>query len=105
MFDDMGIELELGVLLVVTTVACNVFAEFEIETPRWRRLLKWTLIHGLTLGLYFVIGHWALMVPLFFGFLGGTVHLLWCRKHGIHPLYATPKRRYYQLRGWTLEVE
>ena len=23
-----------------------------------------------------------------------------CRKHGIHPLHATPRRRYYELRRW-----
>ena len=28
-------------------------------------------------------------------------HFVWCRRHGIDPLRATPRRRYYELRGWT----
>jgi hypothetical protein len=32
--------------------------------------------------------------------LGLVVHLVWCRKNGIDPLRATPRRRYYEMRGW-----
>ena len=98
----MGIELELLVLLALTTVGMIVFGVFEVETPRWRRLLKWTLIDGLTLGLYFAVGHWSLLVPAAGAAAGGTFHFFWCRRHGIHPLDATPRRRYYELRGWAL---
>jgi hypothetical protein len=32
--------------------------------------------------------------------VGLAFHLWWCKKHGINPLTAEPKERYYELRGW-----
>jgi len=96
----MGIELELGVLLVILVVGSSVFAAFEVETPAWRKALKWSLVIGLTLGLTGPMGHWALVVPVGLGVVGTTFHFWWCRKNGIHSLRATPRRRYYELRGW-----
>src|SRR5689334_5726485 len=95
-----GIEIELLVLLAIAIVGPGVFAVFEIETPWWRKVLKWTLMSALTLALYRAIGHWALALPVGLGLLGATFHVWWCRKHGIDPIHATPRRRYYALRGW-----
>ncbi len=36
----MGIELELYVLIGVLVLA-SPFAVFEVEKPRWRKVLKW----------------------------------------------------------------
>ena len=69
----MGIELELAVLLAIAVLGPSILARFEAETPAWRKV-------GL-------------------GVLGLSPHFWWCRRHGIHPLYATPRRRYYELRG------
>ena len=96
----MGIELELFVLLAIQTLGMSVFAVFEIETAIWRKLLKWTVLIGVTLGLYSFIGHWSLVVPLLGVAAGAAVHVIFCRKHGIHPIRATPRRKYYGLRGW-----
>lgn len=96
----MGIELELFVLLALTTFGMIWFGKFEIETPRWRRMLKWTIVDGMTLGLYFAVGHWALAVPLLLGLAGTAFHFVWCRRNGIDPLQASPRTRYYELRGW-----
>ncbi len=97
---EMGIELELGILLGLLLFGSEVFAPFEIETAVWRKILKWTLVIVLTLTLYGFIGHWAAVVPIGFSCLGLVVHFVWCRKNGIHPFRATPRKRYYQLRGW-----
>ncbi|MCH7474718.1 MAG: hypothetical protein IIA27_08600 [Gemmatimonadetes bacterium] len=96
----MGVELELSVLIVIMQLGTSFFAVFEVETPGWRKLTKWLIVHGGTVGLFFAVGHWALLFPLAAGALGTTVHFTWCRKHDIHPLRATPRRRYYDLRGW-----
>ena len=96
----MGIELELVVLLAVAIVGPAIFAVFELETAWWRKVLKWTLLSLLTLALYRLVGHWALVLPLGAGLAGLSFHFWWCRKQGIHPLRATPRQRYYQLRGW-----
>ena len=97
----MGIELELAVLLAVAVIGQSAFARFEIETPALRKIIKWFTMVALTLGLYALIGHWSLLVPLVMGAVGTTFHFTWCRRNGIDPLRATPVRRYYQLRGWT----
>lgn len=97
----MGIELELLVLLVISVVGQSVFGRFELETPAWRKILKWAFVVGATLGLYTLVGHWALMLPLLAGAAGTTFHFVWCRKNGIDPYRATPQRRYYELRGWS----
>ena len=97
----MGIELELGVLLAFSVVGQSTFARFEIETPASRKIVKWAVVVALTLGLYALIGHWTLLVPVLLGAAGTTFHFVWCRRNGIDPLRATPARRYYELRGWT----
>ena len=96
----MGIELELLVLLIVSVLGQSIFARFEIETPAWRKILKWSILVAGTLGLYTLVGHWSLLLPLLGAGGGAAFHFVWCRRHGIHPLRAIPHRRYYELRGW-----
>ena len=96
----MGIELELAALLAIAIVGPSVFAVFEVETPAWRKVLKWVIVASLTLALYQVAGHFALLLPLGLAALGTTFHFAWCHRNGIHPLRATPRRTYYEKRGW-----
>jgi hypothetical protein len=35
--------------------------------------------------------------------VGTTTHITICKKNGIDPLKATPRRKYYDLRGWKWE--
>lgn len=92
--------IELGVLLAIAIIGQATFAVFEVETPAWRKVLKWTLVSGLTLGLARLVGHWAVLLPIVGGIAGVVGHTVWCRRNGIDPLRGTPRRRYYQLRGW-----
>ena len=96
----MGIELELYYLLTAMTFGMVIFGRFEVETPAWRGILKWAIMILGTIGLYQAVGHWALLFPTFGLAVGGTVHIVWCKKHGIHPIHATPRKKYYELRGW-----
>jgi len=96
----MGITLDLSVLLAVAVLGPAFFAAFEVETPPWRKVLKWGLVIGVTLALTRAIGHWALLIPMLGGVAGVSGHLMWCRRHGIDPIRATPRRKYYELRGW-----
>ena len=101
----MGIELELFMLLMLQLLGTELFGHFERETAAWRKVLKWSIVHGLTIGLYFSIGHWALLIAPTLAGLGLTVHFAWCRKHGIHPVLTTPRQKYYELRGWQWPAE
>ena len=96
----MGIELELYFLLTFLTLGMVISRRFEVETPAWRGILKWTILILGTVGLYQVVGHWSLLFPAAGLVIGSTVHVVWCRKHDIHPLSASPRRKYYELRGW-----
>ena len=96
----MGIELELSVLLAIAVLGQASFAVFEVETPAWRKILKWGIVIGLTLALARMVGHWSLVLPIAAGVAGVIGHTIWCRRNGIDPIQATPRRKYYELRGW-----
>lgn len=96
----MGIELEWFSLLVLHVLGTSIFGRFEAETPWWRLTLKWAIIVSLTYVVYRFYGHWAMLVIVIPAFLGSAVHFTWCKKNGIHPLTAAPRRKYYELRGW-----
>ncbi len=93
-------EPELVTLLFIQLLGSTIFAVFELETPIWKKLLKWSMLDAITIGLYFLTGHWALLFPTIILITGITVHVRFCRKHGIDPLKATPRKKYYELRGW-----
>lgn len=93
-------ELELAVLLFFAIVGQSSFAHFEIETPALLKVAKWTVMSVVTLAFTRVVGHWALAFPIAMGIAGSTFHVWWCRRHGIDPIRATPRRKYYELRGW-----
>jgi hypothetical protein len=95
-----GIEIELVVLLILQTLGTSFFSKFEAETPVIKRLMKWMILNGVTIGSYFLVGHLSLIFPLFIMALGATFHFTYCKKNAIHPLNATPRKKYYELRGW-----
>lgn len=96
-------ETILIVLLGIQLFASTTFAKFEIETPLLRKLIKWLIIDGATIGLFYVIGYYSILLPVVMIGIGTTYHVIWCKKNGIHPLKATPKKRYYELRCWKWE--
>lgn len=100
----MGLELEWFVLLLICVIGKSIFSRFELETPAWRLILKWLIIIGITYSLYLSGGHSAAIGFIFgFLFLSLCVHFLWCKYHDIHPIKASPKEKYYQIRGWSLD--
>ena len=96
----MGVELELGLLIVIQIIGTSIFAPFEIESSPLKKIIKWMIIAALTIFLYVIIGHWSIIIPLIIPLMGLTYHIHWCRKNGIDPLKATPRKQYYKLRGW-----
>ncbi len=98
-----GIELELFVLLIIQTVFISAFAKFEVETPLIKKLVKWFLIDAVTIGLYYLVEHWAVIFPILGLVPGIIVHFTWCKKNRIDPWKATPRKKYYELRGWKWE--
>ncbi len=96
----MGIELEWFSLLILHVLGTSIAGRFEVETPWWRLTLKWGIVILITYVVYRWFGHWAMLAIAVPAVAGTVVHFTWCRKHGIDPWRATPRRKYYDLRGW-----
>jgi len=96
-------EIELAELLIIQLLASNFFARFEVETPAFKKITKWLIIYAITIALYYWLHHWALIFPLLALMPGTIYHFTWCKKNGIDPLKATPRKKYYELRGWEWE--
>ena len=92
---------ELFIAAVILAPASIVFGHFEEKTPKWRKLLKVAIFLGVTALLSATAGRfWALIWVFGLPALGSSVHVWWCRKHGIGVFSAKPRDRYYELRGW-----
>ena len=96
-------EIELAELLIIQLLASNFFARFEVETPAFKKIIKWLFIYAITIGLYYWLHHGALIFPLIALIPGTIYHFNWCKKNGIDPLKATPRKKYNDLRGWKWE--
>jgi hypothetical protein len=94
-------DLEWFVSAVLAATGITVFGHFEEKTPGWRRLSKWAFYFGGTALLSRGPGRpWTFVWILGLPSVGLAFHLWWCREHGIDPLTAEPRERYYELRGW-----
>ena len=101
----MNLSTLLAILLAIQVVGPTLFNRFATEVAPASLLAKWLTIHGLTIGLYFVVGAWSLLVPGIILALGVGLHVVVCVRWGIHPLWATPRRTYYERRGWAWPPE
>lgn len=99
----MGMEVELAELLVIQLVMTSFFARFEVETRASIKILKWIIIAKITFGLYYYFGHWSAIFPVVALIPGTIYHFVWCKKNGIDPIKATPRKKYYELRKWKWE--
>jgi hypothetical protein len=92
----------LLVLLIGHIIGVAFFGKFEAESPWWRAILKWSIIMGIIYGVSAAFGAGVTMYVLIGLFVVSLiVHFTWCHMHGIHPIQATPRKKYFELRGWT----
>ena len=93
--------LELLIALIIAPLGMLTFLRFAEGFPLWRRALKWAIYFGLTILLSMTAGRaWSLAWVLGLPVVGGTVHMWWCRKNGIHPISAEPRDKFRELMGW-----
>jgi len=50
-------EIELAELLIIQPLASNFFARFEVETPAFKKIIKWFIIYAITIALYYWLHH------------------------------------------------
>src|SRR5690349_5513083 len=99
--NEMNMEKVLLTLIIFQTLGFAVFGKFESEAPWWRSPLKWSFIIGIVWLVNFYFGELVTFIVLGSLYvLAMIVHITWCRAHGIHPIHATPRRKYFELRGW-----
>ncbi len=98
----ISMPIVLLVLLAIQILRTSILGRFEIETPIWKRLLKWIVMYGVTItvAFCFALGLWPLVFPVGWTVLDTVRHLVFCRREGIHPIYATPRKKLYELKGW-----
>jgi hypothetical protein len=92
---------EIALLSSLYALGQIFFANFAMQTPKWRRAIKFIFFTVLACVLSGLFGRvWFFVV---FGFLLGAlivIHAWWLPKHGINGLTGEPKEKYYALRGW-----
>ena len=97
-------ETELLALLFINVMGYGVFGKFESHSPWWRSVLKWSAMVGIVWTISSYFGHSAALIFLLaMMVLAIFIHVRWCTKHGIHPIAATPRKKYFELRGWKWE--
>jgi hypothetical protein len=95
---------EIAVITGIFAFGQIFFAQFAVDTPKWRKVLKVVLFITLACVLSAVFGRiwfFMLLAILFLAFI--VTHGWWLPKHGINGLTAEPKEKYYALRGWPLK--
>ena len=102
-------DLTTDTLWFEIAIICGMFAfggiffgHFEEHTPKIKRVLKMFLFIIIEIALSKYLGRgWAM------GFLGALIlgviyiHGIWLPGKGINGLTGEPKRKYYELKGWT----
>jgi hypothetical protein len=89
---------DVAVISTVFAIGNILFGRFVEHQPRWRRVLKWGLVLGVTLVLAQTLGRaWAygwMVVP---ALLALWVHVVWLPRHGVNGWTAEPRDRYRDL--------
>ena len=92
---------DLFLMAALHLVGHILFGAFEERSPKARKLIKVAFLLGITALISSAFGHpWSLVWVFGMFTLGGVFHLWWTLSHGIHPLTAEPRDKYYALRGW-----
>ncbi len=94
--------IDLAVMASLFALGNILFGHFEERVAKWRRVLKFAVVMGLTALLDAWTGRVGAWVFIVGGLtLGLTVHFVYLGRHGINPWTAEPRDKYYALRGWT----
>ena len=98
----MNAWIDMAAAASIFAVGNILFGHFEYGTAKWRRILKFVVVTGLTGLVARLGGHaWAAAFITSLAGIGLTAHFVILRKHGIDPWTAEPRDKYYALRGWT----
>src|SRR2546423_392642 len=99
----MNLWIDVAVMATMFALGNILFGQFEEKTPKWRRVLKFLLITGAVTAISAGAGRvWSAALVGALLAVAAVIHGWWLPKHGINPLTAEPRDKYYALRGWKL---
>lgn len=91
---------EVAIVMTITGVGSILFGHFEEHKPKWRRLLKITIILAAVLAISATIGRiWAFGLLAVLLLLVLFLHAWWLPKHGVNGWTGEPREKYYELIG------
>jgi hypothetical protein len=94
--------IDLAIFIVLYLLGFLVFGHFERYAGLPRRIGKIVVLVGITALISATAGRpWSLIWDFGIMGVGLTFHFWWALAHGIHPITAEPKAKYYALRGWS----
>jgi hypothetical protein len=97
---------DVALILFVFAVGNIFFGNFEMRTPKRKRLFKVLFFSVLAAALSAAFGHGAVFALLgVTGVFAVIVHAWYLPKHGINGLTGEPREKYYALRGWKLDAD
>jgi L-asparagine transporter-like permease len=94
--------MEVAIVATIFAVGNILFGHWEVETPKWRRLLKFLIVLAVTILLSRTFGRlWAFIFVGILALAALIVHGFWLPwRYGINGWTGEPKEKYYALRGW-----
>jgi hypothetical protein len=97
---------EIAIVSIVFAIGNMVMGHFEEQTPKLRRVGKYILVTTLICIVSVSFGRVAAMVLLGLSILPLLyIHSYYLpRKKGINGWTGEPKARYYQFRGWSMNI-
>ena len=89
---------DVSIVFGIFAVGNILFGHFEEHHPKWRRLLKVSIILSLALLLSYFNFRWLFYVILFaLAIAVSYIHIVWLPKHGINGWTGEPKDKYLKL--------
>jgi hypothetical protein len=104
LFNTNTLWFEIALITSIFAFGQIYFAHFEIQTPKWKKLLKiiFFMVLSCTISISFGRQWFIVLLALLFAF-AGFIHIWWLPKNGINGWTAEPKEKYYAFRGWKLK--
>jgi hypothetical protein len=97
---------EIAIVSIIYAIGNILMGHFEEQTPKVKRIGKYllTLLLVCLISIYF--GRLVSMVILGLSFLPVIyIHAYFLpKKKGINGLTGEPKRKYYEFRGWNIDI-
>jgi hypothetical protein len=105
MWSTNSLWLEIAVVSIFFLLGNIYFGHFEERSPKWRKVLKYVITLGLTIGISIFAGRVYAFAILGLSLLPVIyVHGFLLPKKGINGWTGEPKAKYYEFRGWDKNI-